>query len=290
MSPNGKPSSLLTHSPSPSSTRELRSAGSTQVPPLSTQAIFNEIVRKIPTIKEFTELVHESIQPKQGALICRSLAESSVVESRSARVNFNSFTGTLWVRVMPTELYDVPQRWFGHASRTWVFDGLINQSESSLLDIGVGTTFRGFAGQYTHSSKEPDLYLRPDTSPLPLIIVESGWSESWPRLHADKDLWLNGSTDANLVILLKWSKLSRNRGKGIVEIWRRDPAGGLTPIFPVPVPAPAPGADLVQFTKLDLFGQQMVSGQDPNAVLSLKLSDLRDFARERMAQMGLTPA
>ncbi|KAF7118349.1 hypothetical protein CNMCM5793_007863 [Aspergillus hiratsukae] len=126
-------------------------------------AIFNEIVRKIPAVKDFTELVYENIPPEEGALICRSLEESSVVESSHAR-------------------------WFGHASSTWVFDGLINQSESKLLDMGVGASF-----------------LRP-------------------------------------------------------------------------------------FTKLDLFGQHMVSGQNPNAVLSLKLSDLRDFARERMAQMGLTPA
>lgn len=72
------------------------------------------------------------------------------------------------------------------------------------------------------------MFLRPDTSPLPLIVVESGWSESWPRLDADKNLWLNGSTDVNLVILLKWSKQARNRGKGTAEIWTRDPAGGLT--------------------------------------------------------------
>jgi hypothetical protein len=39
--------------------------------------------------------------------------------------------------------------------------------------------------------------------------------------------------------------------------------------------------------KLDLFGQHMVAGQNPNAVLSLKLSDLRDFARERMACDGI---
>ncbi|GMF77713.1 unnamed protein product [Aspergillus oryzae] len=70
---------------SPSSTRKLRSNGSTEVPPRSAQAIFNEIVRKIPTIREFTELVFESIPPEQGSLICRSLRESSVFESRNAR-------------------------------------------------------------------------------------------------------------------------------------------------------------------------------------------------------------
>ncbi|KAL2832886.1 hypothetical protein BDW59DRAFT_157031 [Aspergillus cavernicola] len=93
-------------SPPQSSTRE------------STQVIFNEIIYKIPTINEFTELVYESIPPKQGALICRSLGESSVVESSSARINFNSFTGTFWIRIMPTELHGVHQRWFDYARDT----------------------------------------------------------------------------------------------------------------------------------------------------------------------------
>lgn len=85
MSPKNQ-SLLPLFEPSPQySSRELRSAGSTQVSPLSAQVIFNEIVRKIPTIKEFTELVYESIPPEQGALICRSLGESRVVESSSAR-------------------------------------------------------------------------------------------------------------------------------------------------------------------------------------------------------------
>lgn len=44
---------------------ELRSAGSTQVTPLSAREIFNEIVRQIPAVKDFTELVYESIPPKE---------------------------------------------------------------------------------------------------------------------------------------------------------------------------------------------------------------------------------
>ncbi|KAE8369668.1 hypothetical protein BDV27DRAFT_120655 [Aspergillus caelatus] len=279
---------------SPSSTRTLRSNGSTEVPPRSAQAIFNEIVHKIPTIREFTELVFESIPPEQGSLICRSLSESSVFESSNARANFNSFTGTLWIRVMPTQLHDVHHRWFMLAARRWTKQGQTNDAEDYLMDFGVGTTFDAFTGQYTHSSKEPDLFLRPATYCLPSIVVESGWSESWPRLHDDKNLWFYGSPTVNVVILLKWSKLARNRCKGKVEVWTRNPAGGLTmyekPIFPQPVPAPAPGTDVIQFTKLDLFGQQMVAGQDPNMALPLDLSVLRDFARQRMLFMGLTPA
>ncbi|KAL2000059.1 hypothetical protein VTN02DRAFT_3622 [Thermoascus thermophilus] len=246
--------------------------------PLSAEAIVDDIVRKIPTINGFTELVYGSIPPEQGAVICRSLGESGVVESSSARVNFNSVTGTLWIRLKPTGLHDVPQRWFGHARDTWIFDGLINRSESKLVDMGVGTTFNSFTGPYIHSSKEPDLFLRPDTHPLPRIVVESGWTESWPRLDADRDLAEVGNA-------------RRRYGQGDGgDLDQRSRGWSGSSIFPVPVPAPAPDTEAVQFTKQDLFGPHMVPGQDPNTVLSLHLADLRDFARERMATMGLTPA
>ncbi|RHZ68418.1 hypothetical protein CDV55_103534 [Aspergillus turcosus] len=46
-----------------------------------------------------------------------------------------------------------------------------------------------------------------------LMTTRTVWST---LTDADKDLWLNGSTEASLVIFLKWSKLSRNRAKGTV--------------------------------------------------------------------------
>ncbi|KAE8306439.1 hypothetical protein BDV41DRAFT_569939 [Aspergillus transmontanensis] len=268
---------------SPSSTRKRRSHSSPEAPQRSTEAIFNEIIHKIPTIREFTELVFESIPPEQGSLICRTFLESGVFEASNARANFNSLTGTLWIRVRLTPLLDVQSRWVNHASRHWTRWGLTSEAEDDLMDFGVGTTFDSFTGQYAHSSKEPDLFLRPATYSLPSIVVESGWSECWPRLHADKDLWMYGSTTVNVVVLLKWSKYVGNRCKGGLIMCEK-------PIFPEPVPAPDPGTDVIQFTKLDLFGQHMVAGQDPNTVLALDLSDLRDFARERMQLMGLTPA
>ncbi|KAF7133994.1 hypothetical protein CNMCM5793_005520 [Aspergillus hiratsukae] len=51
-------------------------------------------------------------------------------------------------------------------------------TESKLLDIGAGTRFHGFTGQYILSSKEPDLYLHPDSTTMPSIIIASGWTLS----------------------------------------------------------------------------------------------------------------
>ncbi|PKX96377.1 uncharacterized protein P174DRAFT_438173 [Aspergillus novofumigatus IBT 16806] len=281
-------------SPNPPSFRELRSTTPKRASP-SAQTVFNTIVRQIPTITAFTEIVYEDVAPVDGDLITRSLAESAVVEQHNARINFNSVAKTLWVRVMPTELHDVHQRWVRFHSSEWRASGLLSRPEDKLLNIGVGTRFDGFTGQYTLSSKEPDLFLRPDSNDFPLIVMESGWSESWPRLRSDKDLWLNGSSQVNAVVLLKWSKTSNNRVKGIAEFWRRGAGGGLTVdkkmIFPAPNPAPAPGTDIIEFSRQDLFGQHILPGRNPTDMFPLDLEELRDFARERLTRlMGLTPA
>lgn len=49
------------------------------------QTVINTIVRQIPTITAFTEIVYEDVAPEDGDLITRSLAESAVVEQHSAR-------------------------------------------------------------------------------------------------------------------------------------------------------------------------------------------------------------
>lgn len=61
---------------------------------------------------------------------------------------------------------------------------------------------------------------------LPTVVVESGWSESRPRLHNDMNLWLKGTAGAvQMVLLIKWSKLGGDRVKGYVEVYNLDPAG-----------------------------------------------------------------
>ncbi|PGH37132.1 hypothetical protein GX50_00116 [[Emmonsia] crescens] len=269
-----------------------RSAGSDASRP-SPQKILNEIIHKIPTIQKFTEIIYEDISSSDGALICQSLASSEQVERRNIRVNFNSHTGTLRIRVMPTELHDAHQRWATDAVVDWVLGGLVSREEQRGLGAGVGTTFGGFTGVYQGSHKEPDFFFRADTNSFPSVVIESGWSESLPYLRADKDLWMNGSILVQLVILLKWSKISGGRVKGSAEIWRRNGAGNLVAtemaIFPVPDP-PAPN-ERIEFTKGQLFGTAAIGSQDSGTVLYLEISRLREIAEETLVnKMGLMPA
>ncbi|QSS56973.1 ornithine decarboxylase antizyme [Histoplasma capsulatum var. duboisii H88] len=173
---------------SPAVAHHLRSLGVGSDPSQpSPQKIFNEIIHKIPTIQKFTEIIYENISPSDGALICQSLEASEHVERRNIRVNFNAFTRTLRIRIMPTELHDAHQRWAIDALVEWTQDGLLSREEQRALDAGVGTNF----------------FFRADTDDFPSIVMESGWSESLPYLRADKDLWIKGNNFVQLVILLK---------------------------------------------------------------------------------------
>ncbi|KAH1349046.1 hypothetical protein KXW35_003628 [Aspergillus fumigatus] len=127
------------------------------------QTVINTIVRQIPTITAFTEIVYEDVAPEDGDLITRSLAESAVVEQHSARINFNSLTKTLWVRVFPTELHDVQQRWMRFTSSEWRASGLLNTAEDELLDLGVGTSVGG-CGLTAHTKI---IFPAPNPAPAP---------------------------------------------------------------------------------------------------------------------------
>lgn len=82
---------------------------------------------------------------------------------------------------------------------------------------------------HTGSSKEPHLFIRPNTYPTFSqqygVVVESGWSESWPHLQSDRNLWFSGGPVVTYAIRLVWSKGANNQGKGVVEVYHCNAAG-----------------------------------------------------------------
>lgn len=67
--------------------------------------------------------------------------------------------------------------------------------------------------------------LRPDNQAHPSIVFESCWSESYNRLQSDMRLWLLGSSDVKVVLILSWTRLSQERVKGTIEVFSRDGNG-----------------------------------------------------------------
>ena len=83
-----------------------------------------------------------------------------------------------------------------------------------------------FKPPYINSSKQPDQAIILNNQVIPTVIIEAGWSESIPKLHQDIGLWLNGGAGfVQVVLLIKWTKVTRNRVKAFIEVYDLDQAG-----------------------------------------------------------------
>ncbi|KAL1980205.1 hypothetical protein VTN96DRAFT_4471 [Rasamsonia emersonii] len=193
---------------------------------------------------------------------------------------------------MPTEIHNVHVHWIKNEFSNMLKSQFLTFPEWKFLDFNVGTRFTGFSGIYTGSSKEPDLFIRLNTYPLPTVVVESGWSESWPHLQSDKNLWFSGGPAVTYVILLQWSKGANNRVKGVVEVYHRNAVGAEILLHHEDIsPIPALAAQLIiPITLGEIFGAGIFQGRNQNAVHQMSLANLRPLARERLLAMGLTPA
>ena len=83
---------------------------------------------------------------------------------------------------------------------------------------------RDFLGAYQLSRKEPDIMIRPGDQLHPSIVVEAGWSESYPHLERDMRLWIDGTREVNVVLIIKWPR-SSSKVRGSVEAWARGANG-----------------------------------------------------------------
>ncbi|OJD11519.1 hypothetical protein AJ78_07733 [Emergomyces pasteurianus Ep9510] len=287
-------------------TSELRSNPPLPTSALSPQELFNSIKKTILDSSESADLSYESIPPPAGLQLATSFREDPDIEGALPRsvfaftttissnfVSYNSHTQTLTVRVKPTRVHDAHQPWLDHEMLDMVVSGFLSVAEKKFLKRLVGTTFQGFVASYEASSKEPDTCILPDAQPLPTVVFETGWSESWPRLDHDKDLWLlGGAPTVQLVFLIKWSKSDGNRVKGEIQVYGRDGTGEPTllqiePIFPVPLGDPD---QTLPITRAQLFGASVFPGRSPTDTYNLSIANLRANADPFIRNMGFIPA
>ncbi|OGM42928.1 hypothetical protein ABOM_007493 [Aspergillus bombycis] len=88
--------------------------------------------------------------------------------------------------------------------------------------------------------KEPDTVIVLIGAPMPMITVEVGYTESWPKFLRDEDLWINGEAPhVNAVLLVKWNLTKNNLVASFLELRRR---GAPSPSHLTIFPALPPGA------------------------------------------------
>ncbi|OXV07090.1 hypothetical protein Egran_05145 [Elaphomyces granulatus] len=262
----------------------------------SRETIFKEIINQCKLDSGFDtqssdlELVYCNVNPTDGQVIAESLKADSIFERSRGRINYNPVTEVLRVKIMTSEIHEAPVRWlnteFGHMMRT----GWLTAGEIELMDFGSpGPEFHGFQGRYIGAKKTADWICRADTDRFPRILVEVGWTEIFPRLRQDKDLWIRGAADVQLVILVNWNKLRHGRVNGTVEVWGRDNAGDPMLIHEEQI-FPGGGNQVIPLTRGQIFGNSLLPNRNANDVWNLEVSRLRVKAGEKLAAMSLTPA
>lgn len=206
---------------------------------LTAQKLFYHIKEEILRTVGPGYLHYESILPHIGYQVARSLASDGDIERKSTRISYNPVTSILCV-TMPSIFHGSQLAW-AHSQIVIAVHvtGFFTVNESDDLPLGSSDRksqrlhtyiitntmkiegFDNFPNPWQNIYKEPDLYIKPIYARFPTIVFETGYSESYPQLIADKDLWFGGAPDVNVVVLIKWSKISNNRIRGFVELWRR---------------------------------------------------------------------
>ncbi|KAM5445004.1 hypothetical protein MferCBS31731_000461 [Microsporum ferrugineum] len=272
--------------------RSLRS--NTNIPPEepSAQKLFNNVRKVILNTNHPADLTFQNIPPSTGFQIATSFSEDPEIERALPRISYNPLTQALTARVMPTVVHDCHQEWLSNELLDMVVVGFLTVAERKELNLRVGTTFKGFATPYTSATKEPDACILPDTLPLPTVVVETGWSESWPRLDADKDLWLVGGASVELVLLIRWTKISGGRVKGDLHVHGKDPTNNVVLLQTEPIfPAPAGNVNqVVPISRRQLFGSCIFPGRNPGDIYNLSVASLRGKADGPIRSMGFIPA
>ncbi|PGH35562.1 hypothetical protein GX50_01543 [[Emmonsia] crescens] len=274
------------------SMRSLRSKTTIPLEEPSAQKLFNDIRKVILNTNHPADLTFPNVPPSAGLQIATSFSEDSEIERALPRISYNPLTQVLTARVMPTTIHDCHQEWLSNELLDMVVAGFLTIAERKELNLRVGTTFKGFATPYTSATKEPDACILPDTLSLPTVVVETGWSESWPRLDAEKDLWLVGGASVELVLLIRWTKMSGGRVKGDLHVHGRNPAGNVVLLQTESIfPAPTGNVNqVVPISRRQLFGTCIFPGMNPGDVYNLSIANLRGKADGPIKSMGFVPA
>ncbi|RJE22059.1 hypothetical protein PHISCL_05606 [Aspergillus sclerotialis] len=81
--------------------------------------------------------------------------------------------------------------------------------------------FRLVGAPFAGTKKVPNAGVRARNAPLPTLVFESLWTQSFRSLKLDADKWMRGSNGAvNAVILVNWARKNKTV-RGTVELYTR---------------------------------------------------------------------
>ncbi|KAN0081831.1 hypothetical protein V8E54_003129 [Elaphomyces granulatus] len=217
------------------------------------------------------------------------------IERLHPKIDFDSLTGTLYIRILPTELHATHNRWMTIEFGRMLNRNFLTMDEFEALDTLGGlhsglSPLRAFKNQSKLLDHSEFLeFLRYGTPYRSRLVIESGWSESLAQLRQDRNVWLNGGRpEVQIVILINWKKVTAGV-KGTVEVYVQGSSQPLQEetIFPEPAGTPA---QTITVTRGDIFGASIFPGRNAADQWQLDISLLRQLAKEKLTKMELDPA
>ncbi|KAJ5888272.1 hypothetical protein N7495_008313 [Penicillium taxi] len=160
----------------------------------------------------------------------------SLVESRYplTQKTFLPAQGVFIVK-MPEFGHKAMPNYFFQQFADWILHGVFTRAEVRAVEIYATPTLRFSNG----SRKQPDLYLGMSNEPsnLPTVVVETGYSESYPELLRDISTHLiGGAPTISVCFLVKWNlrkpsqRHNNYNASGIIEKYKLDPTTGTRPV------------------------------------------------------------
>ncbi|RWQ99528.1 hypothetical protein C8Q69DRAFT_28530 [Paecilomyces variotii] len=260
---------------SPNQRHYLRSEANPSESTHTAQQLFYEVKRRILTSNGPGYFQYNVSDPSIGLLLSKSLDSNGEIERRSVHISYNSFTRILSIKT-PIAFQNSHIAWAVREFALSLSSGFFTLQEFDAFIFSSDSTFENFLPPYENSLKQPDAYFRLPGSRHPTIVFEAGYSESYPQLICHRDIWINGTSDVNVVIILKWSLVqSGTIVEGFLAVWRRN---SLTcqrfEIFPAP-PLGVPAQEITLYRGDFYPSGQVPFGRNASDIWQWPLDSLR---------------
>ncbi|KAK6353037.1 hypothetical protein TWF696_005028 [Orbilia brochopaga] len=244
-------------------------------------------------------MTFDNVTPANAELIHDTLNnELNQLERRRYKFSYNSAKETLSI-VLPTGLHGCGMSWIASSIISWHLENLVPLSCRTDFAMMGRKTYKNFESPYQRSIKQADVVLERRNRGAgqgfqslrhkqPILVLEVGWSEPWTQLQEDRELWSQGTEEPVVVILIKFFR-SQSGTRGFVEVSsvrNEELVVQRKTIWPIPDEAQEDPYLLLG----ELYGNALPEGFDPSTRLPLLLSELRDWARDQLADIGLSSA
>ncbi|KAJ9300209.1 hypothetical protein DTO271G3_2326 [Paecilomyces variotii] len=169
---------------------ELRSKAHPSETAHTAQQLFYEIKSRILASTGPLYFQYNVPDPSIGLLVSESLDSDGEIERRSVHLSYNSVTRILSVK-LPIGFQNSHIAWAGREFALSLISGFFTLEEYDGFIFSSNSSFENFLPPYENSLKQPDAYFKIPGSRHPTVVFVAGYSESYPQLMCDRDIWID---------------------------------------------------------------------------------------------------